>query len=402
MINQIIVGKRVRRLRTVRGWGQDEFAAMTKIATGTISKLENGRMPISEDLLTLISTNLGCTPGYLITDIELAPTTRPWLRAYADASKKTVDQQVEDSTTAIEAATRLDLRFMPDNLPIFHGDLLDPAAIDDFALEVRGAAGLAEGDVVGNCTRAAERLGCVVLPMPAELGRHLGLSVRANLVPVIRVSRPHLSRELGIPGDRQRFTVAHEIGHLGLHAGLAPPTSAEEASRIEKQAHAFAGAFLAPGDAMLDEIGGMGGRVTLGNLARIKERWGISIKALVTRFLHLGVIDPDQARSLFKQISARGWNKKEPVPVGNEEALWFGKALASAKRGLDDPLRSAANDIGLAPSYLQSWVEWSPIDDDRVGTLIVGDFRKNEETKSGSEAGATVSSLLSHDRIPRR
>ena len=34
--------------------------------------------------------------------------------------------------------------------------------------------GAASGAVVGNVMRAAERLGCILLPMPDELGRHLG------------------------------------------------------------------------------------------------------------------------------------------------------------------------------------------------------------------------------------
>jgi hypothetical protein len=51
----------------------------------------------------------------------------------------------------------------------------------------------------------------------------------------------------------------------------------------------------------------------------------------VTRFRNLGVIDPEHARSLFKQISARGWHKSEPVPVGPERAVWFSRAIAHLK-----------------------------------------------------------------------
>jgi hypothetical protein len=237
----------------------------------------------------------------------------------------------------MEAIVGLQLKLMPDALPHFTGDLMDQSAIEDFAMDVRVAAGLGEGDVVGNSIRAAERLGCVVLPMPEEVGRHIGLSVRANMTDMICLGR-RTSDGVPVPGDRQRWTVAHELGHLALHVALGAPTTAEEASQIEKQAHSFAGAFLAPGDAMLEELERLGGRVTLQTLARIKESWGVSIKALVTRFRNLGVIDSDHARSLFKQISARGWNKTEPVHVGTENAIWFMRAIETAMSSATDPV----------------------------------------------------------------
>ena len=372
--SQALIGHRIRRLRYVSGLGQVEFAALVGIGGGSISKLVNGRMPVSDDLLTRIGNVVGCSPTFLTADIRMTETTKPWLRAYADAPKRIVDQQVEDCTTAIEAATLLGMRQLPDVLPIFDGDLLDTAAIEEFALDVRAAAELSEGAVVGNAVRAAERLGCVVIPMTDELGKHLGLSVRANGVGVISLGRrTHGGR--GVPGDRQRFTVAHELGHLALHASLAPPSTAEEASLIEKQAHAFAGAFLAPGDAMLDELAELGGRVTLQTLSRIKERWGVSIKSLVTRFRSLGVIDADHARSLFKQISARGWNKSEPVSVGNEEAIWYSRALSQATgASAAAAINAASTRIGLDRRHFRRWTDWAPIEERRDAEVLRPNF----------------------------
>jgi Zn-dependent peptidase ImmA (M78 family)/transcriptional regulator with XRE-family HTH domain len=391
VVSQALVGQRIRRMRHVSGLGQEEFAKKVGIASGSVSKLENGRMPVSEELLAEIAGVLGCTTEFLSSTVELAPTTRPWLRAYADAPKKAVDQMVDDCTTAMEAIVRLGLKLLPDSLPLFTGDLLDQAAIEDFAQDVRVAAGLSEGDVVGNSIRAAERLGCVVLPMPDELGRHLGISVRANLTSMICLGR-WTADGVPVPGDRQRFTVAHELGHLTLHAAVGAPTTAEEASRIEKQAHAFAGAFLAPGDAMLEELTHFGGRVTLQTLARIKERWGISIKALVTRFQNLGVIDADHARSLFKQISARGWNKSEPVPVGTEQAIWFSRAISTAMRGAPDPVAEAVRLVGLDRRHLDRWIDWSEPVMNPLADVVTPAFGGRPSRANGS-ASASVSRL---------
>lgn len=351
--------ERIRRLRLAKAVSQAEFAAALGVSTGTVSKIETGRSDVTSDQLETIAVSLGCTTTFLLRDEEVLPTTRPWLRAYADAPKKVVDCEIASAVTAIEAIESLRLRPLADRLPVTAGDLADDDEIEAMASTVRVAAGLEEDAVCGNSIRAAERLGCLVLPMGEELGRHLGMSMRVDGTPIICASRPTNDAHRRVPGDRQRFTIAHEIGHLALHGNVPAPRNSAEAARLERQAHQFAGAFLAPGDAMIEELHDLGGRVTLKTLSEIKRRWGISIKALVMRFQVLNVIDQDQARSLHKQISARGWSKNEPVETGNEAALWFPKVLAKlAPAGLN-PHDYAGLKAGLDPAYFRRWTDWS-------------------------------------------
>jgi Zn-dependent peptidase ImmA (M78 family) len=272
-----------------------------------------------------------------------------------------VESVSADNLIAAESIRRLQLRRIPDRIPVFDGDLNDDDAIERFSDEVRAAAEIQEGAVVGNAMRAAERLGCVILPLAAELGRHLGMSQRIDGDSFIRVSRPGTGQS-GVPGDRQRFTVLHEVGHLALHAELPPPETADEARRIERQAHRFASAFLAPAEPILEDWTRLGGRVTLSVLSDLKATWGIAIKALVVRFQQLGVIDPDQATSLYKQISKRGWNKAEPVNTTNEEPIWLIRALE--KRTEVEPgasmMESAARLTQLSHTHVHRWIDWSP------------------------------------------
>jgi len=354
------VGARIRRLRLLAGFGQTEFAERLGTSGGTISKIENGQV-IVDQMLPSIARELGCTPRFLTDTCVVSPAGRPLLRAYADASQRVVDRQIADATTAVEAIKMLDLRLLPDLLPTFESDPSSDYEIERYATDVRSAAGLSETDVCGNVIRAAERLGCVVLPMSSELGRrHLGLSTKVDGIPLICVSAGSATTSSHIPGDRQRFTVAHELGHHVLHSHVAPPSTTAESAALERQAHLFAGAFLAPGEAMMEELHRRGGRVTLRTLEGIKADWGISIKALVMRFQALGVVDADQSRSLHKQISARGWNKNEPVKVGNERAVWFSKALKQWSRGDGRrPLVAASESLGLGIEHLYRWTVWS-------------------------------------------
>ena len=371
MNHKAAVGARVRLLRTASGASQAELAERLGVASGAVSMLENGRLALDQALLDGLSRVLDCSPGFLQDAGDEPLSTRPWLRAYADASKRAVDRMVADSVVAAEAVERARLQRMPDLLPLFDGDLNDDDAIEQFAALVRATAGLKPDDVVGNAVRTAEKLGCVVLPMDGELGRHLGLSLRVDGIPVIRVSRPSEDPEHDIPGDRQRFTVAHELGHLVLHHASPPPDSPAEAARFERQAHRFASAFLAPAEPVLADLNRLGGRVTLTNLARLKETWGFAIKAFVMRFQALGIIDDDHARSLYKQISARRWNKNEPVPVDNERAIWLAKAISKSEKSAPEPVAAAAAKLGLGRPYLDRWLDWSPVPAERQETASV-------------------------------
>lgn len=362
MVDARVTGLRIRRLRLISQLDQTEFARRIGLASGSVSKVENGLFPLTNASAERIASVLSCNTEFLLSEMRIPVPTRPWLRAYADASQKVVDRQIADCCIAYQAVEHLKLRRIPDKVPTFTGDLHDDNDIEEFARDVRVGAGIAEQGVLRNSMRAAERLGCVVLPMASELGRHLGLSLRVGSIPFICVSRPSDDPGKRVPGDRQRFTVAHEIGHLALHSAVGQPQTADEAAQIERQAHRFAGALLAPADAILAELDSLGGRITLTTLAKIKERWGIAIKALVMRFRQLNAIDDDAARSLYKQISARGWNLGEPVPVGNESAVWIEKAVVhwAGKSMTDSTTLKAAAAVGLGVEHITRWIDWSP------------------------------------------
>jgi len=359
------IGERVRLLRVARGVSQVELAQRLEMAgNGQVSKLENGRTSVDERILVQLAAALDCTPEFFLRPRRDLIATRPWLRAYADAPAKTVESIAADNTVHREVVTELELKRMPDRIPAFDADPNDDHAIELFAQEVRAAADLDEDAVVRNAMRAVERLGCVVLPLDDEVGRHLGVSQYVDQVPYIRASRARAS----VPGDRQRFTVLHELGHLALHATQPPPETADDARRIEAQAHRFAGAFLTPRDALLEDLHAQNnGRVTLTTLQRLKSNWGVAIKMLVVRLRQLGEVSDDQATSLYKQISKRGWNTGEPVEVPNESAIWFSRALES-RWGTDDVMVSRA---GLSSADLRRWTSWLPrLEDDEASNVV--------------------------------
>ncbi|MGI5502271.1 ImmA/IrrE family metallo-endopeptidase [Lentzea sp. CA-135723] len=147
----------------------------------------------------------------------------------------------------------------------------------------------------------------------------------------------------GSQGDRARFTLAHEAGHIVLH------TFRPRAADPEGEANRFAGALLVPRQRVQESITE---KTSLTDYARLKATWGVSIQALIMRAFALDLIGETRKRSLFVQLSTKGWRKNEPVAVGHEAPLLLWTLLS--RRLGDRPYRSAADDLAIHPTVLRS------------------------------------------------
>ena len=149
-------------------------------------------------------------------------------------------------------------------------------------------------------------------------------------------------------GDRRRFSVAHELGHLVLHH---TPEGTPHA--LERQADAFAEAFLLPAAAMREVLVPP---ITLTTLADLKARWGVSLQALIRRAHTLDRLTPSQYRSLATQLGARGSRTWEPitVPVERPRAL---RQVAELLYGVPMNYRRLADEMGLDPSFVQDLLD---------------------------------------------
>jgi Zn-dependent peptidase ImmA (M78 family)/transcriptional regulator with XRE-family HTH domain len=355
-------GEATRLLRTAWGMTQTEVASLAGIDQTMLSRIENGRVLADEQTVLGLAKALRCTPEFLHRGAPDILVSEPLLRAYADAALREVQQHRALAIVAVDLIQRLQLpQAGHDEIPVFAGDPRDPVEIEDHAGVVRNAAGLADGDVVRNATRAAERLRAIVLPLRSSLGKHLGMSTIVADRDVIFLA---FGRQ-DVPGDRQRFSLAHELGHLALHRGSPPPRGRDEARAAEDQANRFAAAFLFPADAAHEEYDAAKRRITLNRLVEIKERWGVSVKGLIHRYEELHLIDPDRATSLYRQHSSRGWARDEPVTVPHESAVWFQQALARAVPG-PDHVAAAGRLIGLHRDLIDRWLNWNPQPDAEV------------------------------------
>ncbi|MFJ3206238.1 helix-turn-helix domain-containing protein [Streptomyces sp. NPDC086989] len=344
--------ERIRTLRLLMGLTQGELAQAAGVSQPLISQIQKGIKPVSGDVLERIAAATGTPMSFFDVDPTDLPADTLAFRKKAGASAKEVARVESTVREAYRVAVRLmaETKVRRTALPRAEGDIT-PDGIEDLAAQTRAALGVAPDGVIGHVIRACERAGIPVVPLLLMDARGEGEEA------VVGHSGASCWRGQGEPslisyfsagsGDRQRFTTAHELGHLVLHParriGLDP-------KQAESEAHRFAGAFLLPRERAEEAFSGP---LMLREFAALKKRWGISIQALVNRAYDLGYIDRARRDSLYKQIGARGWRTNEPVLVHAEQPTLV-RAMLGRKYGEPPSLLQAADDLGLHPVLMRS------------------------------------------------
>jgi Zn-dependent peptidase ImmA (M78 family)/transcriptional regulator with XRE-family HTH domain len=143
------------------------------------------------------------------------------------------------------------------------------------------------------------------------------------------------------PADRQRFTLAHELGHAVMHQ---VPSENQEA-----EADRFASEFLMPARGIREDLA----TVSIPSLARLKPIWRVSMAALLRRARDLGEITESRYKSLSIEMSAAGYRKNEPVSITAEVPALVGAVLAERLRG-GHTIESLAADAHMTADEFQT------------------------------------------------
>ncbi len=126
-----------------------------------------------------------------------------------------------------------------------------------------------------------------------------------------------------LPLDRKRFTTMHELGHL-----LIENFSSE--LNPERIADRFAGAFLFPKESVINEFGEKRTSITLEELKHVKQKYKISIAAIMYRLKDLGIIKESMVKKFWISNSRMKFDEKIPLIETQEKANRFKNLLAHA------------------------------------------------------------------------
>jgi Zn-dependent peptidase ImmA (M78 family) len=216
------------------------------------------------------------------TQKAILAKTKAWLERYLDAESFFIDTPVyvpPDINGRVERLEDVERVALAIRQAWHLG--LDPI---DNLVEVFESQGIKVGLVEGDLVDGADDFDALTLWANAS-------------IPVMVVKEE-------LPGDRQRLSLAHELGHLILE----PVGGLDE----EKAALRFAGAFLIPRPMALYELGEHRRELGLHELHLLKHKYGVSMQAWIYRARDLDIISQHTARRLWIRFRSEGWRKVEP------------------------------------------------------------------------------------------
>lgn len=178
----------------------------------------------------------------------------------------------------------------------------------ELAKNVRSKFQLKDSDPVTSVIDILEAFGIRTIEMPTELPID-GFAARLGSDPVV-ILNPSSAN------DRCRLNAGHELGHVlfGDCDSGQPTTRA-----MDDRAFEFA-SYLLLSPTQLERA--FQGRSAV-KLVQYKERYGISMAAMIFRAEKQGIIDAATTKSLWIQFARRGWRAKEPGAVRADRAIRF-------------------------------------------------------------------------------
>lgn len=321
---------RIRRARILKRMTLQELADALSVTRQAISKFETGKDVPNSTRLIQISKALGVKPEYFFRpySVDLGNVE---FRKQASLSAKDREAIIEKTRDSLERYLTLESLLDGEGLP------------RPFSVKVKYTVNSYEDaekaaehfrkqwhsgyDAIENLTELLEDQGLKVVSLDApDKFDGLSATVGSHSVVILNKNRP---------GDRQRFTAAHELGHLVME--ISPELDEEKAC------HRFAGAFLFPAECVKREFGLRRSKIHIVELSSLKEKYRVSMQVAMRRALDQGVLTPAGYRSMQFMFSKAGYRKVEPgKALPSEHPERFNRlAYRALAEGIISPSKAA-------------------------------------------------------------
>jgi Zn-dependent peptidase ImmA (M78 family)/DNA-binding XRE family transcriptional regulator len=298
-----MLGNRIHRARKALGLSLRDLAEQVALSHAAIKKYEDNEVTPSSDILIKLAKALHVKVEYFFRP-ERFTLEKIQYRKHADMPEKQLEEIKAKMLDQIERRIELE-------------SLFPSPPIEEFSLGERKIKSYDDIESVANQIRKQWKLGLEPLPdlidifeehgiKVFEIDNELypkfdGLSASINNMPIIVIGNQW-------PGDRQRFTLAHELGHLVLNGFFTPASLDNE----EKYCNRFAGAFLLPKEALISILGEHRNYIEPRELSLLKQEFGISMQGILHRAEDIGIISNSLYLQLRSEFNERGWSKREP------------------------------------------------------------------------------------------
>jgi transcriptional regulator with XRE-family HTH domain len=334
-------GKRIKQLRLAKGLSLDDLAKATgkAVSKQALSKYERDLMQPSSRTLVAIASALGVQPSRVLAEPQITTEFIAYRKGSGLAKK---EQQRVQNLVSVSLEKRVRLQELTDqdyciNIPIKEWQVNAIEEAEESANQLRKRWNVGVDPISSMMVLLESRL---IHVMEIDASKKFdGISAYVVDEEGQKKAACVVTRR-GINGERQRLSLAHELGHLCM----------ETSDEIDEEiaAFRFGSAFLAPADLVHCVVGKNRYEVPLEELKIIKQQLGMSMQAILHRLHDLHVINSAEykrKRALFKKLD---WETEEPNESVSEKPTWYQKALIrAAAEGLISPHEVA--EIGIAP-----------------------------------------------------
>jgi len=293
------IGERIRAARITAGFSQQVLADKVGLSKMAISKYEAGAVIPKSGMLITLGKVLGVKVEYFLrpATVQLSP---PLYRCKKALAKKEEDMILGKTQEWLERYLTIEqISGVKKDLDVPKKENCRVRTFNDIeklAERIRKEWNLGL-DPIENVMDVLEQHGIKVGEVDAPENFD-ALTLRYDIEhPIIIVNKK-------LPGDRQRFSLAHELGHLLMKI--------ESDLDEENAAHRFAGAFLVPKEMTFLELGALRKMLDFRELYVLKHKFGMSMGAWIHRASELGIITQQASDRHWMQMRARGWHKTEP------------------------------------------------------------------------------------------
>ncbi|MGE0552764.1 MAG: XRE family transcriptional regulator [Gemmatimonadales bacterium] len=324
--------ERLTLAREMAGLDIKDVAERIQATPSAVSQLESGRTRPKAETLIRLALALGVRPQFLGAPAlpQIAPESC-FFRSRKSTTMRERRRVLAHGTILKQLADYLGefVVFPEEQLTPLRRQLSDRSQIEEFSITVRDAWHLGQGpisDMIG----LLEDRGVLPVEVPGHSERLDAFSAWIGGKPLV-----FLTVDKG-SSSRRRFDAAHELAHLLLHDASCETQAAE----IEREADAFASAFLLPAVPFLAECPR---RLDWNRLRALKRRWGVSLAAIVRRAFDLRIFGEATYRRAYSVLNQVGWRTNEPDEPSMERPALLQRALRLLQQAGHSPGRVAAD-----------------------------------------------------------
>lgn len=288
--------------REARGYSQADLAERSGVSRSYISKFEQDSLQMSDELISKLMTVLKFQDSLFYANTDILP---PALYRRRDTVPAKTLMQIDANINLFHMNIARLLNAMnkeAPSIPVI--PIAESGSAEAAADKLRKVWKLNKG-AIQNLTQVLEDHGIITVAMEFGTERVDSRSILIDdKFPVIFYNKKLL-------GDRLRFTLAYELGHIVMHTR----TNLNTFTDLSKEANSFAAEFLMPKDEIAKDLGT---NVDLELLAKLKGKWKASMHAILYRAVDLQVITENQKRYLINEFNKLKIRRREPKELDLE------------------------------------------------------------------------------------